>query len=153
MERYLASLWASCEHVLEFGIPMGSFFFNNFGIRMGPNSWLGRHTPTHFQRKTPSPCFRVWYPNGLVFFNNFGIRMGPNSWLGRHTPTHFQRKTPGSLSLAAIKFTIPIFRLACSKFCYSRLLSLYIFYRYLLTFFWLVCYCSLWLYLRYLESL
>ena len=24
-ERYLASLWVSCEHVLEFGIPMGPF--------------------------------------------------------------------------------------------------------------------------------
>ena len=27
MERELVSLWVSCEHVLEFGIPIGSFFF------------------------------------------------------------------------------------------------------------------------------
>ena len=25
MERYLVSLWVSCEHILDFGIPMGSF--------------------------------------------------------------------------------------------------------------------------------
>ena len=31
---------------------MGSFFSHNFGIRMGPNFWLGRHTPTHFDRWT-----------------------------------------------------------------------------------------------------
>ena len=35
--------------------PNGLFFFHNFGIRMGPIFSLGRHTPTHFQRKNSSP--------------------------------------------------------------------------------------------------
>ena len=30
-------------------------FHHNFGIRMGPHFLLGRHTLTHFQRKTPTP--------------------------------------------------------------------------------------------------
>ena len=30
-------------------------FHHNFGIRMGPNFLLGRHTLTHFHWKTPTP--------------------------------------------------------------------------------------------------
>ena len=46
------------------------------------------------------------------------------------------------------KITIAYLWTYSSKFCYSRLLSLYSFLSlsFLLTFFWLVCYCSLWVF-------
>ena len=73
---YLVSLWASCEHVLEFGIPMGSFFSHNFGIRMGPNFWLGRQTPTDFQRKNPAGLitYRVQLNATMSQINDVCIR-------------------------------------------------------------------------------
>ena len=47
------------------------------------------------------------------------------------------------------KIPIPIFRPVLQNFCYSRLRFLYSFLSlsFLLTFFWLVCYCSMWLYM------
>ena len=55
MERYLVELWALREQVLMVGNPMGLFSSQFLGIRTGPNFWLGRHTPAHFQRKTVLP--------------------------------------------------------------------------------------------------
>ena len=56
---YLNGSHQSCEHVLEFGIPIGlfCFVFYNFGISiMGPNFSLGRHTgPYPFPGDDPPP--------------------------------------------------------------------------------------------------
>ena len=45
IERYLVSLWVLCDHVLEFGIPVGLFTSQVLGICMGPNFWLAVGTP------------------------------------------------------------------------------------------------------------
>ena len=50
---YLVSLWVSCIHVLEFGIPMGSFSFQ-FWYPYGSKFFVwSAHPYTHFQGKTP----------------------------------------------------------------------------------------------------
>ena len=61
----MVSLWDPRGHVIQFGIPMGLFSLPYLGIRMGPNFWLGRHTPTHFQRMAPIlSVLTEWTSNG-----------------------------------------------------------------------------------------
>ena len=53
MER---GIWYLYGPVFRDMVSQWVHFHHNFGIHMGPNFLLGRHTPTHFQRKTlPHP--------------------------------------------------------------------------------------------------
>ena len=57
MERHLVSLWVSCEHFLEFGIPMGLFFlFFTILVSIRVQIYRLVSTPLSISRgRTPPP--------------------------------------------------------------------------------------------------